>query len=401
MIVPEGDNAETTWYLVRRRRERMQHVEGRPTVAEVSLGALRENCRQAKALVGSGVAVLAVVKADAYGHGAASAARAFLDAGAAGLGVSMVSEGVELRRAGIRAPIVVLGGAFPGEYARAVSHDLAVAVWTLDDAWALGAAAGDAQTIAAVHLKVDTGMTRLGCAPGDVHALGEALASETRVRVDGVFTHFASADAVDSAPVLAQRARFAGAVEALAAAGLRPPHVHMANSAAVLSEPAAHCTMVRPGLMLYGYAPAPHLASRARLRPAMRLRTRVAQTRDVPAGTPVGYGGTWSAPRASTIATLPIGYADGYPRTASNRGAMLLRSRRVPVVGRVCMDHVMLDVTGVPGVAAGDVVTVFGPSPEGEPTADDVAGWCETIAYEVLTSVGKRVPRTYVEEFDV
>ena len=133
----------------------------------------------------------------------------------------------------------------------------------------------------------------------------------------------------------------------------------------------------------------------------MRLRTLVAQTREVPAGTRVGYGGTWSAPRASTIATLPIGYADGYHRTASNRGAMLLRGRRVPVVGRVCMDHVMLDVTGVPGVAAGDVVTVFGPSHDGGPTADDVAGWCETIAYEVLTSVGKRVPRKYVEEFDV
>src|SRR5262249_44270143 len=151
------------------RREGMQHVEGRPTVAEVSLGALRENCRQAKALVGSGVAVLAVVKADAYGHGAASAAGAFLDAGATGLGGSMVSEGVGLRRAGIRAAVVVLGGAFPGEHVRAVSHDLAVAVWTLDDARALGAAARDAQTTAALHLKIDTGMTRIGCEPADVH----------------------------------------------------------------------------------------------------------------------------------------------------------------------------------------------------------------------------------------
>ena len=269
----------------------MQHVEGRPTVAEVSLGALRENCRQAVALVGTRVAVLAVVKADGYGHGAVPAARAFLEGGATGLGVSMVSEGLALRRAGIRAPVVVLGGAFPGEQAQAVEQDLAVAVWTLDGARALAAAARDAGRAAAVHLKVETGMTRLGCAPADVRALGEALASEPHLRVEGVFTHFASADAVDTAPVRAQRARFAEAVEALAAAGVRPPHVHLANSAAVLSEPATHFTMVRPGLMLYGYPPAPHLASRARLRPALRLRTRIAQTRrragrDAPSATP-------------------------------------------------------------------------------------------------------------------
>jgi alanine racemase len=173
--------------------------------------------------------------------------------------------------------------------------------------------------------------------------------------------------------------------------------VHLANSAAVLSEPAAHFTMVRPGLMLYGYAPAPHLADRVPLAPAMRLRTAVAQTRRVPAGTAVGYGATWVAERETTIATLPLGYADGYHRVASNRAAMQVRGRRAPVAGRVCMDHVMLDVTDVPGVATGDVVTVFGPDGV---TADDVAGWCDTIAYEVLTSIGKRVPRAYVEEFD-
>jgi alanine racemase len=375
----------------------MPHVEGRPTVAEVSLGALRENCRQARTLVGPGVGVLAVVKADGYGHGAAQAARAFLEGGAAGLGVSMVAEGLELRRAGIQAPVVVLGGIFPGEEAATVAHDLAAAVWTLDGARALAAAARAAGRTAAVHLKVDTGMTRLGCEPRDVRALGEALASELHLRLDGVFSHFAAADAVDTAAARAQRVRFAGAVDALAAAGIRPSHVHLANSAAVLSEPAAHFTMVRPGLMLYGYAPAPHLAARAALRPAMRLRTAVAQTRRVPVGTPVGYGGTWIAARESAVATLPLGYADGYHRAASNRGAMLVRGRRVPIAGRVCMDHVMLDVTDVPGVVAGEAVTVFGPH---SVTADDVAGWCDTIAYEVLTSIGKRVPRVHAEEFD-
>jgi len=375
----------------------MPVYEGRPTVAEVSLAALRENCRQAARLVGPTVGVIAVVKADGYGHGAVPAAQAFLAGGAAALGVSMAAEGLELRRAGITAPVVVLGGAFPGEEEAVVRHDLAAAVWTLAGGRALATAARAAGRTAAVHLKVNTGMTRLGCEPDEVAALGTALAAELHLDVAGVFSHFASADAVNTAAARAQRERFAAAVEALAGAGVRPRHVHLANSAAVLSEPAAHFTMVRPGLMLYGYAPAPHLADCVPLAPAMRLRTAVAQTRRVPAGTPVGYGGTWVAGRDSTIATLPLGYADGYHRVASNRAAMQVRGRRVPMAGRVCMDHVMLDVTDVPGVAAGDPVTVFGPRGV---TADDVAGWCDTIAYEVLTSVGKRVPRAYVEEFD-
>ncbi len=375
----------------------MPHVPGRPTGAEVSLGALRENCLQARALVGPDVDVLAVVKADGYGHGAVEAARAFLAGGAAGLGVSMVDEGLALRRAGIQAPIVVLGGVFPGEEAATVAHALAAAVWDLEGGRALAAAARATGRTAAVHLKINTGMARLGCEPGEARELGEALSSEVHLRLDGVFSHFATADAVETMAAREQRDRFADAVGALAAAGIRPPHVHLANSAAVLSEPAAHFTMVRPGLMLYGYAPAPHLAGRAALRPAMRLRTAVAQARRVPAGTPVGYGGTWVAGRDSAIATLPLGYADGYHRGASNRGAMIVRGRRAPIAGRVCMDHVMLDVTDVPGVAAGEPVTAFGPHGV---TADDVAGWCDTIAYEVLTSIGKRVPRVHVEEFD-
>src|SRR5262249_4704702 len=300
-------------------------------------------------------------------------------------------------RSGVRAPVVVLGGVFPGEEGAPVGHGLAAAVWTFDGARALGAAARAAGRTASVHLKVDTGMTRLGCEPGDVRALGEALASELHLRLDGVFSHFASADAMDTASARAQQARFAGAVEALAAAGIRPRHVPLANSGAALSDPAAHFTMVRPGLMLYGYPPASHLTSRAALQPAMRLRTAVVQTRRVPAGTPVGYGGTWVAARDSAVATLPLGDAGGYHRAASNRGAMVVRGRRVPIVGRVCMDHVMLDVTDVPGVVAGEVVTVFGPRAV---TADDVAGWCDSIAYEVLTAIGKRVPRVHVEEFD-
>src|SRR5439155_940174 len=265
---------------------------GRPTVAEVSLSALRHNCRRARELCGPDVAVMAVVMAD-------------------------------------------------------VSSFAAL-----------------------------------------VRGLGE-------LGVEGVFSHFASADAVETAAARAQTGRFVGAVETLVAAGLRPPEVHLANSAAVLAAPEARFTMVRPGIMLYGYAPAPHLAPRAAVRPAMRLRTRVAQVRRVPPGTPVGYAGTFVTTRPSTIATLPVGYADGYHRLASNRARVAVRGQRVPVAGRVCMDHTMLDVTDLPGVRTGDPAVLFG----GTIGADELAAWCDTIAYEILTSVARRVPRVYVEEF--
>src|SRR5205814_572420 len=236
---------------------------GRPTVAEVSLSALRHNCRRARELCGPDVAVMAVVKADAYGHGAVPAARAFLDAGARALGVSSVAEAVELRRAGLAGALLVLGGAFPGEEETVVAHDLAVALWDADQARALAA-------------------------------------------------------------------------------------------------PEARFTMVRPGIMLYGYAPASHLAPRAAVRPAMRLRTRVAQVRRVPPGTPVGYAGTFVTTRPSTIATLPVGYADGYHRLASNRARVAVRGQQVPVAGRVSMDHTMLDVTDLPGVRTGDPAVLYG-----------------------------------------
>ena len=378
----------------------MPDVLGRPTVAEVSLSALRHNCRRVRELVGPEVAVMAVVKADAYGHGAVAAARAFLEAGAAMLGVSSVAEGVEIRRAGVDAPIVVLGSAFPGEEAATVAHDLAAAVWSLDGARALAAAAQAAGRRATVHVKVNTGMTRLGVEPADVPALMRAVRAIAGLEVAGVFSHLASADAVDTASARAQIDRFRAAADALDADGGRPPLVHLANSAAVIAAKAAHGTMVRPGIMLYGYAPAPHLAAAADVRPALRFRTGVAQVRRVPAGTPVGYGGTFVTARPSTIAVLPAGYADGYHRLASNRASVLIRGRRVPVAGRVCMDHTMIDVTDVGDVQPGEPVVLFGSQGGATLGADEVGGWCETISYEMLTSVGRRVPRVYVEDFD-
>jgi alanine racemase len=306
----------------------MHATHGRPTVAEVSLGALRHNLREARRLVGPGVRVMAVVKADGYGHGAVASARAFLDAGAAALGTSSVTEAVELRAAGIAAPIVVLGGAFPGDEDDVAAHDLAVGVWSMDTVRALAEAARRVDRTARVHVKVDTGMTRLGVDAADVRAFAGGARDVPGARVEGLFSHFATADAVESEAAQAQLACFGDAVAAVADLGL--PHVHLANSAAVLSLPPAHFTLVRPGLMLYGCAPAPHLGSRARLRPALRLRSAVAQVRRVPAGRAVGYGGTYVTARASVIATVPIGYADGLHRLAPDACAWTRRCSTSP-----------------------------------------------------------------------
>lgn len=386
--------------LVCRATRAMAERHGRPTVAEVSLGALRHNCGEARRLAGAGVRVMAVVKADAYGHGAPAAARAFVEAGAALLGTSTVGEAHAVRAAGVTVPIVVLWGAFEGEAETVVADALEPAVWSPEALGALGAAARAAGRTIPIHLKVDTGMARLGLEPADLPAFAEIAARTPGIRIAGVFSHLASADAVESPPVAAQIGRFADAVGALRAAGIDPPDVHLANSAALICRPDARWTVVRPGIMLYGYAPAPHLASQVALRPAMQVVTEIRQVRRVEAGWAVGYAGTWVARRPSRIAVLPIGYADGYHRLASNRSELVVRGRRVPIAGRVCMDHVMIDVTDVPEAAVGDRVAVMGRQGDAAVWADELGRWCETISYEMLTSVVRRVPRVVVEDFD-
>jgi alanine racemase len=378
----------------------MSEITGRPTCAEVSLGGLRTNLRQARTCVGDQVRVLAVVKADGYGHGAVPAARAFLEAGAYGLGVSSVAEGVELRRAGLSADTVVLGGAYPGDESAVVLHDLAVGVWSRDQVCALAAAAETAGRIVRVHVKVDTGMTRLGLDLTEVRGFADFLQRLPTVQVDGLYSHFARADDVAVEAIDRQVARFEQAIDSLAAAGVRPVHLHIANSAATMARRGAHFTMVRPGIMLYGYAPADHLPGAGDLTPALRFRTAIAQVRHTPRDTPVGYGGQFVTRRSSLIATVPVGYADGFHRLTWTDGWVLVRGRRAKIAGRICMDHTMLDVTDVPGVTAGDEVVLVGAQQGERITADEVAGWGQTISYEVLTSVSKRVPRRYVEEFD-
>ncbi len=370
---------------------------GRPTVAEINVAALRRNLRQVRALVGPAVDILAVVKANGYGHGAVAAARAFVAEGAAALGVATVEEGAELRGAGLQGPILVLGGTLPGQEDDVLEHGMTPAIWDLATARALGARATASGRLVSVHLKIDTGMGRVGVLPDAVSAFGRELGAMAGIRVDGVFSHFACAEDVSGPAVARQLALFAEAVEQLARVGVQPPRRHLANSAAVMTLPLAHQSLVRPGIMLYGVPPDPALAACAALEPGMRFRTAVIQDKRVPAGTPVSYGQTFRTERPSILATIAVGYADGYPRALSNRGQVLVRGRRAPVVGRVCMDLTVVDVTEIDGARAGDEVVLWGRQGDAEITCSEVAAWAGTIPYELLTRVGARVPRVYAD----
>lgn len=367
-------------------------LAGRPTFAAIDAAALRDNFAAVRAAVPPHVVVLAVVKANAYGHGAALVAPLFEAAGADYLGVATVEEGVELRAAGVRKPILVLTGAGRADLAAVRAHQLSVAVLHREMARELAAATGTHPL--RVHIKVDTGMGRIGVLPAELPALVDELHRPGRVVIEGVFSHFANADSVERDYSDYQLKVFCQALAALAAAGERPPWVHIANSAATLSRPDAHFTMVRPGIVLYGVPPAARFAEQ-RFRPAMRLVTRILELKAVPPEFPISYGQTFVTRRPSLIATLPIGYADGYSRRLSNQAAVLVRGQRAPVIGTVCMDLTMVDVTDVNGVELGDEVVLWGTQNGAEISVSEVAAWQGTIAYEVLTGIGRRVPRIW------
>jgi alanine racemase len=362
----------------------------RPTVAEIDLGAVQRNCQRVRAAVGPGVALWGVVKADAYGHGAVAVARA-LEPLCNALAVSLVEEGMELRAAGVRAPIVVLGAYYDHEHAEALADRLVPVVYDASDLERFAAAAARRGRRADVHIKIDTGMSRLGVATADVPRVLGRVRELPSLRLAGLCTHFASADLPDEEPTRRALARFGGCLDAARAQGFTGLVNHAANSAAAVRFPEARFDAVRPGLALYGAMPSSHVHLEG-LEPALRLATRVMALHDVAAGTTVSYGGTWRAARPSRIATLPIGYADGYPRHV--RGAeALVRGRRVPVVGLVCMDMLMVDVTDVEGVVVGDRVTLIGTDGAEVIGVDELAAWAGTVNYEILCGISKRVPR--------
>jgi len=375
----------------------------RPAWAEVDTAAIRENIRRIAARLSPGVRVCAVVKADGYGHGAVAVAGVALEAGASMLAVAIVNEAVELRAAGFVCPILVMGPAEACDAARIVDYGLDATVYDLAAARALSDAAVSAASRSAaepraaakagIHLKIDTGMRRVGCEPSDAAGLAVAISALPGARLAGVFSHFATADAEDLGFARAQRERFETALAAIRAAGVDPGIRHLANSAAAIRMPEAGFDMVRLGIAMYGLKPSADRAWEVELQPALSLRTRVSMVKEIAAGESVGYGRRFCAARKSRIATLPLGYADGWPRALSGRVSVLVRGERAPLVGSVCMDQCMLDVTDVPGVAAGDEVLLYGTP---ELPADEIAAALGTINYEVACLVGKRVPRVYL-----
>ncbi len=376
-----------------------QLVNHRPTWAEVSLTALTENYRTLKScLTPAGTPLMAVVKANAYGHGAAECARALAKAGVDWFGVALVEEGVELRQTGIAQPVFCLGGFWRTQGELILEHNLTPALFRMDLAEELDTRAKEAGRIVNFHLKVDTGMGRLGVQLGDVAEFARALQRFEYLRLDGVMTHFADADGLTPDYTDAQIRRFEEAVAILRELGFAPTWFHLANSAGLHAFPQAHGNLARAGAAMYGLVRdvlSPRLEPLP-LEPVLSLKSRIVLLKNVPAGASLGYGCTFTTARESRIATLPIGYADGFHRAHSNNGRVILRGRFAPVVGRVSMDLTILDVTDVPGVELGDEVVLLGKQQDLRISAEDLAAEIGTISYEILTSISARVPRIYV-----
>jgi alanine racemase len=371
----------------------------RPTRAEVNLANLRHNLRFVQRAAG-GAAVWAVLKADGYGHGAKAVARTLERAGATGICVALLEEGIELRQAGIQVPILITGGYYGRAWGELLRHDLTPVV---HDPAQLESIADEVKFSGAeplnIHVKIDTGMARLGILPKEVPAMAKALHRFPEVKLQGLMTHFACADSSDPESINHQLDLFEAATAAMQSEGISPAIRHAANSAALLKSPRSCLDVVRPGIALFGVNPS--VDACPELRPVMRVRSEIVALRDLPAGSPVGYGRTFLTTRPSRIATVPVGYADGFSRSLSNRGSLLVRGKRAPVVGAVSMDMTMLDVTEIDDVRVGDECVVLGsqkgPLGQDEISAEQLAAQLGTIPWEVLTDISRRVPRFYRE----
>lgn len=368
----------------------------RPTVAEIHLPALRHNLGTIRSLVPPTTAICTIVKADAYGHGAVPVARALAGEGITAFGVATVEEAVELREGGISGMVVVLGGVDERQAEEAHEHRASPVVFEAAQIPYLARVGEKSGRPVPVHLKLDTGMGRLGFLHGGTKAAIEAIATHKGLRLEGVMTHLTSSDGTTPADreyTQMQLAAFRGELAAVKRAFGDRVLVHALNSGGILSYADQAHDLVRPGITLYGSMPGPGIPNAPRLRPVMRLVSRIASLKELPDGHPVSYGRHFYCAGKRMIAAVPLGYADGYRRSFSNIASMWVNGRRVPVAGRVCMDHTMIDVTGVPEVSLGNEVVVMG---EGGETADELARISGTIPYELLTQVGRRVPRQIV-----
>jgi len=385
-------------------------LERHLTWAEIDLNAYAHNIRELRRVTQPAARLMAVVKANGYGHGAAEVARTALRNGADCLGVARLHEAVELRKAGLDAPILIFGYSPPGSAPTLIDCDLSQTVYSPTTAAALSGQAVRQGKKIKIHIKIDSGMGRLGllldqAAGGNSYNIPavktvrevETISRLANLEVEGIFTHFATSDSADKSYANSQLKRFMGFLDLLDRAGLRPPVRHAANSGAVIDMPDAHLDMVRPGIATYGLYPSDEVnKDHVALQPVMTLKSRIIHLKKVAAGFHISYGITYRTKKPTTIATVPVGYADGYNRLLSSRGHMLLHGHRVPIVGRVCMDLTMLDVGGLKDVKIEDEVVVFGQQGDGSVTADELAAILNTINYEIVTSISARVPRIYI-----
>jgi alanine racemase len=371
------------------------------TWAEIDLDAIAHNARELKRLIGEKTGLMAVVKANGYGHGAVPVAEVALDNGASSLAVHRTLEGVQLRQAGITAPVLIMGYTLPAEAETIVRWDLTPTVNTLEQAQALSAAALHQEKVLPIHVKVDTGLGRFGLLPDEVVDFVRAISKLPGLTLEGLYTHFAMADAADKAYTLQQFEVYLEVVKRLEGAGFTIPIQHVANSAATLYLPETHLDMVRCGITLYGLLPSDEVKPTISMRPAMALKSRVARVRTLPTGSSISYGCTYTTTEPTRVALVPVGYGDGYHRLISNRGQVLICGRRAPIVGRVCMDQFVVKVSDIPNAQQDDEVVLLGRQGDDEISAEEVASWTGTINYEVTASILPRVKRVYFKDGQV
>ena len=385
-------------------------MEKHLTWAEIDLNAYANNITELRRITDKDARLMAVVKANGYGHGSVEVARVALLKGAEYLGVARINEAVQLRKAGLEAPILIFGYTPPDQADTLIKYDLTQTVYSHKAAKVLSEYAIQKGTKICVHIKADSGMGRLGVllisnnnadtpnhTPQDTVEAVESISRLSGLTVEGIFTHFATADDADKSYAKMQLDVFKDFIDSLDRSGLELPLKHAANSGALIDLPESHLDMVRPGIATYGLYPSSEVnKSRVDLKPVMTLKSRIIQLKKVPAGFNISYGITYQTKRPTTIATVPVGYADGFNRLLSNRGHMLVHDQRVPIVGRVCMDLTMIDVGSVSDVAVEDEVVVFGPPSNDSVTADEIALELNTINYEIVSSITARVPRVYV-----
>lgn len=366
--------------------------DGVVTWAEIDLDAIAHNVQAIKAFVGPNVEIIASVKANAYGHGLLPVSRTALEAGASRLAAHRIQVAVTLRESGITAPILLMGHTPPSGVDLVLRNHITPTLVDWETARLISA---HAEEPTPVHVKIDTGMSRYGLEPEKAVDFVRYIASLPNLRIEGLFSHFATADQEDLSDAHRQLQRFRAVYDELERLGYPIPIPHMCNSAAVVTMPEAHMAAVRPGLLIYGLAPSPASAPPFPLRRALSLKTTVIHVRDLEAGSAISYGRTFIAPTSMRVALVSLGYGDGYPRLASNRGAVLIHGQRAPIRGRICMDQMIVDVTEIPDVLVGDEVVAIGPQGDDEITAEEVGAWAETINYEVVTDLLPQVVRVY------